>query len=90
MWKNIVTGLAVLALMLQELPLILMDGKVTLKEMCTLFEKVCAAAGWDLSFDVPANSMDLVIGATEASMLTTTTTNKDITSGVSDPPKRQG
>jgi hypothetical protein len=55
-------GLKVMGILMAKLPLILMDGKVTLKEMTDLFIEICSAAGWTLDIKLPEEIVNNVVG----------------------------
>jgi len=63
-FHRIIQGLSIIGILTARLPIILMDGKVTVDELSSLTKDICLVMGWKVSMTVPADIQKNVIGVT--------------------------
>ena len=61
-WKNLRIGLALYAILMEMMPMILLDGKITVDEMSELIKKLCEAVGFRTEIAVPDELKAVDIG----------------------------
>jgi hypothetical protein len=58
LWQDITKGLAVVGVVTVKMPKILLDEKITVKEMADLTTDICGAIGWKTSITLPQDAKD--------------------------------